>query len=259
MPPDAMPPAPTSPTPPAASTEVSVSGRVVDYVYCALSDVRVEVIDGSGAGAVAITNASGDYAFPGVFSGKVTIQASKAGYVTQAQTISLTPHESPRFALGFFLDTQSENLAGNYTMTITADPAVCTDLPAALRSRTYEATAMLSSSTASNAYNVLLRGASFAPGFNVIFATVSGDSVKFSIDPYSSMLVAEQLTPTSTLSVFGDSDVVKIGASSMSVPFVGQIEYCPDVLGPQPAYPYSRCGTPVQCPSSHHTLTLTRR
>jgi hypothetical protein len=257
---DVTPPAPTAPAPPAPSApaEVSLSGHVVDYVYRPLAGVRVEVTDGSGAGAVAVTDASGDYALPGVFSGTVTIQASKAGYVTQTQTVALYPHESPRFALGFFLDAPSENLAGIYTVTITADPAACTDLPPEMRSRTYEATAALSSSTASNAYNVILRGASFAPTFNTIFATVSGDAVKFAIDPYSSMLVTEQLTPTSTLSFSGDSPAVKIGGS-ISVPFEGQIEYCPDILGPQAAFPYFRCGTPVHCTSSQHLLTLTRR
>lgn len=258
---DVPPPAPTVPTPPTspALTPVSVSGRVVDFVYRGLADARVEVIDGPGAGAVAMTDSSGVYALPGVFSGTVTIQASKAGYVAQTHTIAPFPQNAPRFELGFFLDAPSENLAGNYTVTITADPAMCTDLPPETRSRTYEATAALSSSTASNAYNVVLRGATFAPSFNTIFATVSGDALKFTIDPYSGMVVTEQLTPTSTLTFSGDSSVVKIGGPSMSVPFAGQIEYCPDVLGPQAAFPYVRCGTPVQCTSSQHTLTLTRR
>jgi hypothetical protein len=106
---------------------------------------------------------------------------------------------------------------------------------------------------------VVLRGASFAPAFNTIFATVSGDAARFGIDPYSGMVVTEQLTPTTTLTFTGDSDVVKIGGPSLSVPFAGQIEYCPDVLGPQATFPYLRCGTPVQCTSSRHLLTLTRR
>ncbi len=236
-----------------------MSGRVVDYVYRGLADVRVEVIDGSGAGAVAMTDSSGDYVLPGVFSGTVTFRASKAGYVTQTQTISSFPPISPRYVLGFFLDTPSENLAGNYAVTLTADPAACADLPPEIRSRTYEATVTLSSAIASSSYNVFLRGASFAPGFNTIFAAVSGDAVKFTVDPYSSMAVTEQLTPTSTLTFTGDSGVGKIGGPSISVPFEGQIEYCPDVLGSQAAFPYLRCGTPVQCTSSRHTLTLTRR
>jgi hypothetical protein len=258
---DVPPPTPTPPTPPVspASTSVTVSGHIVDFVYRPLAEVKVEVIEGSGAGAVAITNASGDYALPGVFSGNVTIQASKPGYVTQTQTISSFPPNSPRFVLGFLLDTPSENFAGNYTLTITADPAMCADLPPETRSRTYEATATLSSSTASNTYNVFLRGATFAPSFDRLFASVSNNAVRFSIDPYSGMVVTEQLTPTTALIFSGDSSVVTIGAPTMSVPFVGQIEYCPDVLGPQPNFPYLRCGAPVQCSSSRHTLTLTRR
>jgi hypothetical protein len=258
---DVPPPTPTPPTPPVspASTSVTVSGHIVDFVYRPLAEVRVEVIEGPGAGAVAITNELGDYALPGVFSGNFSIQASKPGYVTQTQTISSFPPNSPRFALGFLLDTPSENFAGNYTVTITADPAVCADLPPEMRSRTYEATATLSSSTASNTYNVVLRGATFAPSFDRLFASVSNNAVRFTIDPYSGMTVTEQLTPTTALIFSGDSGVVKIGEPSVSAPFAGQIEYCPDVLGPQATFPYLRCGSPVQCTSSQHTLTLTRR
>lgn len=258
---DVDPPAPTTPTPPVSpvSTSATVSGHIIDLVYRPLADVRVEVIDGSGAGAVVITNTSGDYTLPGLFSGTLTIQASKPGYVTQTQTISSFPPNSPRFALGFVLDTTSEDFAGNYTVTITVDPAVCADLPPEMRSRTYEATATLSSPTASNSYTVFLRGATFARSFDRLFATVSKDVAKFTIDPYSGMAVTEQVTPTTALIFSGDSSIIKIGEPSVSVPFVGEIEYCPDVLGPQAAFPYLRCGTPVQCSSSQHTLTLTRR
>jgi Carboxypeptidase regulatory-like domain len=235
-----------------------LSGRVVDYVYRGITDVRVEVVGGSGIGVVAMTNASGDYALPGVFSGPVTVQASKAGYVSQTLTFDVHPQDNTgRYTLGFILDTPSENLSGDYTVTITADPA-CSELPPETRRRTYAATATPSTGMP-NTYNVVLSGASFSPSYDRMFAVVSGDAVMFSIDPYSGMVVTEQLTPTTALAVSGFSSVGAIGGRSISGSFGGQIDYCPDVLGPQATFPYFRCGTPVHCASSGHTLTVTRR
>jgi hypothetical protein len=257
-PPQVVTPTPPPPPAPPASSEVIVSGHIVDNIYRGLADVRVEVVEGSGLGAAATTNASGDYALPGVFSGAISLRASKAGYVTQTQTFQLSPRDSGRYELGFLLDSPSQNLAGDdYTLTITADPA-CSELPPETHSRTYEATVTPSASV-SNAYNVELRGASFSPSRNRIFASVSGDSVRFDIDPYSDMIVAEQLTASTVLTVWGNSSVGKIGPS-ISVPFAGQLDYCPDALGTQGTFPYLRCGiTPVHCSSARHTLTLARR
>ena len=129
------PPAPPLPTP--VPSEVVVSGHIVDNVYRGLADVRVEVVEGSRLGAAATTNASGDYALPGMFSGTISIRASKAGYVTQTGTFDLSPRDSGRFELGFILDSPSQNLAGDYALAITADPA-CSELPSEARSRTYK-------------------------------------------------------------------------------------------------------------------------
>ena len=111
----------------------------------------------------------------------------------------------------------------------------------------------------SNAYNVELSGASFPPSRNRVFASVSGDSVRFAINPYSDMIVAEQLTASAVLTLWGNSTAGTVGPS-ISVPFDGQLDYCPDALGPQATFPYLRCGvTPVHCISARHTLTLARR
>jgi hypothetical protein len=238
-------------------SEVVVSGHIVDNVYRGLADVRVEVVEGSRLGAAATTNRSGDYALPGMFSGTISIRASKAGYVTQTGTFQLSPRDSGRFEVGFILDSPSQNLADDYTLTIAADPA-CSELPPEARSRTYEAIVTPSTSV-SNAYNVELIGASFPPSRNRVFASVSGDSVRFAIDPYSDMIVAEQLTASAVLTVWGNSTAGKVGPR-ISVPFDGQLDYCPDARGPQAAFPYLRCGvTPVHCISARHMLTLARR
>jgi hypothetical protein len=58
-------PPPTST--PASTFEISLSGPVADNLGRPLADARVEVIDGPRRGVFAITDASGDYALPGVF------------------------------------------------------------------------------------------------------------------------------------------------------------------------------------------------
>jgi len=47
-----------------------------------LSNVRIEVIDGSRAGDSATTDAIGRYELAGPFSGAITVRASKDGYVS---------------------------------------------------------------------------------------------------------------------------------------------------------------------------------
>ena len=259
-PPQVVTPAPPPPAPPPPApvpSDVVVSGHIVDNVYRGLADVRVDVVEGAELRASATTNALGDYALPGLFSGTISIRASKAGYVTQTGTIHLSPRDSGRFEFGFVLDSSSQNLAGDYTLTIAADPA-CSELPREARSRTYEAI-VTPSASASNAYSVELSGASFPTSRNTVFASVSGDSVRFAIDPYSDMIIAEQLTASTVLTWWGNSTVGKVG-STISMPFDGQLDYCPDARGPQATFPYLRCGvTPVHCVSTRHTVTLARR
>jgi hypothetical protein len=149
------------------------------------------------------------------------------------------------------------NLAGDYTLTITADPA-CSAFPPAARSRTYQAT-LTPSRYASNAYDVVLSGARFYPDDNTMFARVAGDFASFDIDPYSNEVVTEELTAATALTFWGVASGT-VGGPSSSAPLRGTLEYCADALGHQGTFPYIRCGVPpVDCESSNHTLALTRR
>jgi len=233
-----------------------VFGRVVDNVYRAVADVKVEVIDGAGVAAAAMTDASGDYQLPGVFSGTIAVRASRAGFVSQTQTVTLHPTSPARYQLGFILDRPSESLAGSYAVTISADPA-CSDLPPAVRSRTYEAIA--TPSGASNGYRLELSGARFYQNRDTLIALVSGNSVRFDIDPYSDLVIVEELTPSTALTVWGISGIETIGPR-LSVFLEGEIDYCPDAGGSQATFPYVRClVAPVQCGSSRHTISLLRQ
>jgi hypothetical protein len=255
--PPAQPPPPSPPQAP-TSLEFSLSGVAFDNVGKPLPDVRVEVIDGPGLGVFALTNASGEYALPGVFSDTIAVRATKAGYVTETQTFPFSrPWPSGHFELHFSLDTPSVNLAGDYTLTVAADPA-CSEFPPQARSRTYLST-VTPSPYLSNGYVVTLSGATFFPNNNTINAVVAGDSARFDIDPYSDMVVTEALTGSAALTFWGTSSAT-VGAPSISAPFAGTVEYCPNALGRQGTFPFIRCGVPpVDCVSSNHRLTVTRQ
>src|SRR5262245_19913020 len=105
---------------PAASTAPSVAlslfGDVVDTLLNPLADARVEVISGSGAGAAAVTDAGGRYSLQASFSGPVTIQASKQGFVTQKTSFE-TPFSGPhRMDFALEVSVPSVNVVGSYEM-----------------------------------------------------------------------------------------------------------------------------------------------
>jgi Carboxypeptidase regulatory-like domain len=237
----ATPPPTSSPAP---TFEVSLSGPVADNVGRPLADARVEVIDGPRRGVFAMTDASGDYALPGVFSDSVGLRASKAGYVAVTQTFfGGHPGEN---VFGFRLQTPTSiNLNGDYTLTITVNPA-CSQFPLEARSRTYQATAAPAPNS-TNSYMLALSGATFSSAYNKMFASVAGDFVAFRFYPdIDAGPLTEELSPATTLSFLGEASGLFDGRS-ISVPFTGQLEYRSDNRAP------------VQCDSSGHTLTLTRR
>lgn len=228
----------------ASAFEVSLSGPVIDNVGRPLADARVEVIDGLRRGVFVLTDASGNYALPGMFSGPVTLRASKAGYLAVAQAFfGGHPGEN---TFGFRLQTTtSVNLLGNYTVSITVDPA-CAAFPLETRSRTYQATATPAPNS-TNSYLLVLSGATFSFNYNRVFAAVAGDFVAFRFDSdIDNGPLTEQLSPSTTVSFLGEASG-SFDGPSISVPFSGELVY------------RSADAPPVRCTSSAHTLTVTRR
>src|SRR5580765_1962231 len=195
---------PIQPTPqpgvPGTQSEYSLFGIISDGLGRPLSDVRIEVLDGSRAGVSATTDASGRYELPGSFSGAITIRATKDGYV------SVTRHHDPslgqaRQTLSFAMaisPSSSVNLAGEYSLTLTA-ASTCTEVPQPARSRTYSATVTPLASTPGQ-YRGTLSGATFPPtdGSNQFFMSVGGDVATIYLgDPYDwTDSILEQLSPT---------------------------------------------------------------
>jgi carboxypeptidase family protein len=234
---------PTPTSEPAPTFEVSLSGPVVDNVGRPLADARVDVIDGPRRGVFALTDASGNYALPGVFSGSVMLRASKAGYFEVTETF-FGGHAGENI-FGFRLQTPSSvSLLGNYTLTIDVDLA-CSAFPPEARSRTYQAIATAAPNS-TNSYILTLSGATFSSNYSKMFAGVAGDFVVFHFYPdIDAGPLTEELNPSTTLSFMGEASGSFAGRS-ISVPLSGQLEYRSD------------SAPPIQCTSSEHTLTLTR-
>jgi hypothetical protein len=89
-----FPPSPTAPTPPTpvqyAFTQIS--GNVSDTAFRPVAGVRVEIVDGSEAGASVASDASGRFSFSGgTFVDATKFRASKDGYVSGQNNCYTTP------------------------------------------------------------------------------------------------------------------------------------------------------------------------
>jgi hypothetical protein len=88
---DNLPTAPTRPTGPIGPggipqlSPISFSGLVSDTAWRTVANARVEVVDGPGVGAFAVTDASGRFELLGIRSGAIAVRASKDGYVPQTR------------------------------------------------------------------------------------------------------------------------------------------------------------------------------
>jgi hypothetical protein len=236
----------------------SLIGVVLDGADRPLANVRVEVVDGPGLGAFGVTDASGRYEIQTVLSDSMTVRAAKDGYVTLMKTYrhSLSSPTSGLLSFSMELDGPSVNVAGDYSITFTADSA-CTQPSAVARSRTYQA-AIIPSRIISrpNWYDVVLSGASFYRGSPSFLLAVVGSSAQFKFDsdyPYSGLdpFIIEELAPTTYLTMEGVADADVGGDTPISASFRGYFALCTG---------FALCAEPVYCNySSNNRLTVTRR
>jgi hypothetical protein len=100
-----------------------------------LEGVRVEVLEGRGAGLSTMTRVDGRYVLYGV-AGNVVVRVSGRGYREHIERLNVMSHTSMTIEL--VTDRPRASLEGDYTLTITADPS-CHSLPADVRTRRYSA------------------------------------------------------------------------------------------------------------------------
>ena len=246
---------PVLPTPslPAPTTlaEFSLSGDVYDTAGRPLGGASAEVTSGPRAGTVTTTDEAGRFSMSGTFTGAIAVTASKDGYVPATRTFS--QHVGHTFSLEPV--GPSVNIAGVYTLTLTADSA-CTHLPGEVRTRTYTATIVPSPRPTS--FLVSLSDARFFSTHNIAMG-VAGDFANFAT--WASINggpgIVEQVTETTYALIEGGGTGL-FGASGMTTPFDGYFQYCPSE--PARGSDGARClASAVQCDSHTHQLTLVRR
>ena len=242
---------PTTPQPSsgagAPSPTFLLSGKVADAAIVPIPGALVTIVGAGGTESSTLTDGGGRYELRGLPGGAVTVRASKEGYVASTNNLEL-PRTSP---LDFVLPYTgpSFNLAGNYTVTFTAD-AACTQLPSATRTRTYSA---LIASVALNEYVVMLSGGRFHK--NLFTASVAGRSAGFSTAPDGNEAVVNERLTDSTSVWIDFFASAAVDAPSVSVPMFANYAYCPDDVLPSGF----QCRVPrITCTSSNHRFTLTR-
>jgi hypothetical protein len=246
---------------------VSVNGQVNDTALRPVAGVRVEVVDGPSAGVFGTTNTAGHYELPGVFSEPLTVRATKEGYApfTTTRSMQYGPVESICIVLA--LSTPSVNIAGDYTLTLTADTA-CSGLPDAARSRTYTVSMTSMPNTPDN-YRAVLSGATFLSSETGQFLVdVAGTYAHFRFgDPWGEgdgsrgdgSYIEEEVAPSTYLGIAGSAGLTVNGGTTISGSFSGGVQYC---VNPNPAAIVNyQCpvGQPVVCYSTNHRMLLVRR
>ena len=243
----------------AVNPQFSLSGAVQDTAFRPLPDVNIEVVGGPRNGTNATTNASGRYVLPGTFTDTVSLRASKDGYVPVVKSYSATSTSGSQ-DLSFSLEqtTTSANIAGEYTLTLSADPS-CVDLPAVAKTRSYPATITREASNwSSQFYKISLNGGTFYPS-NVndsLTAGVAGSFARVVSFDYG-IGIAEQVAPSTYVSIWGQS-IAEITGATISGIWSGGFEYC-EGSGAGPGF--YRCSPPptAYCEAANHRLTLTKR
>jgi hypothetical protein len=228
-----------------------LAGRVTG-LGLGIDGALVQVTAGIGAGLSSVT-AGGVYRLYGV-AGDIQVTVSNTSYVTITQAVTVNSNTSFNFDL--MPVTHPPDLAGTYTLAMTADPACPTTgdgaLPSVARERRYAATI----SQTGNQLKAALSGATFAPNSNNWFdGRLKPDGAMFWVNEemyyYSGVRdLAEVLSDGDVYLASGTMDVTRSG-NDLVGSFNGTIRIGKLPIGPN-------IGTVVaQCMSAHHSVTFT--
>lgn len=217
----------------------------------------VEVVSGPNADVFDVTDPSGAYALYGVPS-DAEVRVSRDGYEPLVQRVMLVNNDDP---VDFTLtpDFPRPDLSGTYTLTITADPACAGALPAAARTRTYDAVI----EQMGPHVHVTLGGADFITaggGGNGFSISVSRDQLIANLaasgyDFYSYYYgpsVMERLDSVTAYSPSGTAELQSV-PSGLSGPLDGDISVFTGV-----GDPLSNAELVALCHSDRHQFTLAR-
>jgi hypothetical protein len=259
--------APTSTYPPASTkAPLHLSGTVTDNIQRPLAGAVVTFTQSPGV--MTTTGADGTFTLSDatLVDAYVTLQIVKDGYTPAHVTIS---NKNDR-ALVFMTPVDLLTLDGAYTVTFTAADS-CTNLPAAARTRTYVATFQPSPNNSPNKTAVVapLSGADLFPFYDKFSGSVSNDAVRFFVASWDADNwwgdddpIIDRLDSNTYVSFDGSATSPSL-PSTASIPatFNGTIAYCAASQDPlHQDWPLTcATGALVECKSSQHRMTLTRR
>ncbi len=261
---------PTGPTAPPVtgppSTQLGgLRGGVADSAYRPLAGARVEVMNGPQAGQFTMADPSGAYALPGPFDEGTQFRATKDGYsaVVKALRVNVNCPACSGWFLFFALDvpTPPVNLAGDYTLTLTADRAC--ELPSDVRVRTYPAALRpveRPDGSASTSFNVTFPGTAFLDDLSSFQIHVAGHYASFNLEESHGPWLVEQVAANTYLSIGGMAEAsVHPAMSRISTSLEGTIGYCESAVAIAGFYSCSRPIVAASCASKNHQLALDRR
>ena len=253
-------PAP-QPTPPLTS---GVKGQVVDTADRPISGALVEVVGGPQAGMSVTSGVEGEFYFAGSFDDTTVFRATKEGHIPATQSwrrVSGQPW------LLFYLEVLAApvSLAGEYSLTFTADSACATTLPPELRTRTYAGTIIAATHPiypANTRFTITASGAEFEAPFNWFSVGVAGDYLAFWL---ADERLIEELDGDTYLELIGSAVAVTTsGAPTISASFDGSFNYCEKKSATDPFHGCTYSSAAIvtikaSCASRNHQLVLTRR
>ena len=246
-----------------------IKGTVSDSGLRPIAGARVELLDGPQAGLSAITDARGQFSLFGTVDDTTRFRASREGHVTAERTVMPNCDRcNPRRWVHFYLDVLDAPvaIAGDYTLTFIADSA-CTNLPAELRTRTYETTVALGDfgwwgfpPRAPTSFEVTPKGLAFPDGLNFFWLNVAGNFIAIVLGDHTDPGLTERVAEDTYFAYNGWAEVsVEAPVSTISARFQGWIDRC---VNPNMGTRYDCTPGPAvtrtRCDSTNHQLILTR-
>lgn len=226
------------------------------YASVPVSDARVEVISGVGAGLYAITDFSGEYTLPNV-AGTTTLRVTKQNYRPLEQTVTIESHLT--LALPLQVLVPPPDVSGTYVLTIAAADECPVGLgagflPEYVRVRQYEAVM----TQKGPAVQVVLSGKNPASNVpNYFDGRIGPEGLVFGLGWdawYMEPTFAEQFTMDGKVFVFAPSGIAtaKVGGARLAGTLDGRLYLFDTVrlLAPLTAV--------AECYSARHQFVLSR-
>ena len=240
--------------------EVRIAGQVLDTLRRPLGGAQVEIVDGPLSGIATMTNDDGRFALGPWMSGtdRVTIRIVKDGYTSATEGWRGRDVRVTLTAIALV------DLGGASTVTFTA-AAECTQLPAAVRTRTYSATGQ--PTTRPGHFTLELGAANFYPAYDTFSGVAASDAVRFPVYSWQAFIwwledqpIFERLAGGTYIALSGTATAPVVQSNaSIGATFDGSFSYCSDAHDPTVANIPPACAAAVECRSDHHQLLLSRR